>query len=650
MAARTSGSRRASLASALVVGLVAGLGAAAITAAAPSLELATFDKRFRLRGVGPPAEHVVLVEIDDEGLESISKWSDYARVFDALSGLGARLIVSDIVFHHAGDDAQALVDATRRAGRIVHPVATGLVEPTETDERGAAAPRSAIADGAGPVPSEIAARAYPGQARGVLAVDRAITPYGPLATAAAGLGHIGVIEDPDGVFRRVPLVVSLDGRLFPCVPLEVLRLDLGAEPSDVRWTGSGVEIVRDGSAPTEIPTDARGQILVDFRGAWQDEVVPYVLADDVLGAREDPELAAELRELLEGKVAYVGVTGTGNTDLGNTPFDGGLKVPRVLGMATLTEQLLAGRSLRESPGWLTWLLCLLLSLLVASQAARPSLRPLVVTGIGALALVAGGGQLAFSAAGFVLPVAGPALATVLALVASVGLRLLVAERARRQVVAAFGRYLPPAVLDKVLGADPDTLNRAERKTLTIMFSDIVRFSSYCEGVEPEDVHGLLNDYFEQMVDCVFAEEGTVDKFIGDGVLAFFGDPLPQPDHALRAVRAARDMLRRLDTLNAKWRAAGLHTIEIRIGINTGPVVVGNVGSARRLEYTVLGGQVNRAQRLEAASRPGCLLMGEATHELVAAEFPEATCVGEVKGKRDERYLAWELEGPSPGQR
>jgi adenylate cyclase len=229
----------------------------------------------------------------------------------------------------------------------------------------------------------------------------------------------------------------------------------------------------------------------------------------------------------------------------------------------------------------------------------------------------------------------------------VALRLAAAEQARRRVVAAFGRYLSPAVLDKVLAQG--RLPTAERKTLSVLFSDIVAFSSYCDQVEPEQVHALLNEYLEEMVASVFAHEGTVDKFIGDGLLAFFGDPLEQPDHAQRAVKAGLDMLTRLQLLNERWRKQGRHTIQIRIGINTGPAVVGNVGATRRMEYTVLGDAVNRAQRLEAAARPGCLLIGEQTFELVSRVFPNATPVGEVPGKRSERFRAWELSGPAPGQ-
>jgi adenylate cyclase len=227
------------------------------------------------------------------------------------------------------------------------------------------------------------------------------------------------------------------------------------------------------------------------------------------------------------------------------------------------------------------------------------------------------------------------------------LQLAVAERSRRRLVATFGRYLSPAVLRKVLerGIEP----RAERKTVTILFSDIASFSSFCDRVEPEQVHQLLTEYLEEMVACVFAEEGTVDKFIGDGVLAFFGDPLEQPDHAKRAVRAGLNMLKRVESLNDRWKSQDRSPIAIRIGINTGPAVVGNVGAVQRVEYTVLGDTVNRAQRLEAASRTGCLLMGKQTWEQVDQAFPEARAVGQVAGKRAERYAAWELAGPNPGQ-
>ncbi len=577
-------STAAPLAPALALGLAASLLGLGLDTLAPSLELATLDLRFQARGRVPASADILLVEIDDDGLDSISRWTDFAEVFSKLQAGGARLVLSDIIFARPGADAEVLVEATK-AGRVVHPVAVELLPPGDWPAEGA------IGADDGPVPPGLSARLWGGalpQGCGPLAVDRVLPPYAPVVAAAAGVGHVGVQLDTDGVFRRFPLVVSLDGKPLPSLPLAafgVLR-----EEATLRWDG-GVEV---GGA--RIPTDATGAVLLDYGGGWEDGAFASVTALDVLAGKAD----------VKGKICIVGVTGaTGNTDLAQTPFDAA--APKVLGLATLLDQLLGGRFLRAPGAWLRWLLSVGLGLLVAFAATRRRALALALAALGLGAAVVGGALLAFSG-GLVVPTVAPLLALAGAGLGGLALRLAAAERARRKVVGAFGRYVSPAVLDKVMEAGPEAMLRGERKELSILFSDIVAFSSFC-----------------------------------DGVLAFFGDPLPQPDHAVRAVEAARDMLRRVEVLNARWAAEGRHTIAIRIGINTGSVVVGNVGALERLEYTVLGSQVNQAQRLEAASKAGHVLVGQRTYDLIRERFPEARSVGEVAGKRDERIEAYELD-------
>ncbi len=625
----------------LALGLGAGLLAVALTLLAPALELAALDARFRLRGPRPDSGRVALVLVDDAGQSAVRTWADHARLLWALRALGVELAASDFVFRRAGPDAATLVDA-QRALPVVQPLGVELFPPGDWPLGGA------VDEQDRPLPSGLAELfGPPVLARdAALSVDRVLAPYPPLLQAAAGLGHIGVRLDPDGVLRRFPLVANLDGRILPLVPLETLRLALGVPREGLGWDGDEVVLqLPRGQGELRLPTDPRGEALVDFLGPFDSQPLPLVRADDVLRALERPSLGAALLSRLAGRVVYLGEAGTGSTDLSPTPFDTSPPAPRVLALASLLDQLLAGRSLRQSPAGLGWLLALGLGLGLATLARSRRSWPMHLGAPLALALVGGAAWLAFEHAGLALPVAAPGLAAAFAWVGGLGLRLGQAERARRRVTRTFGRYLSPPVLEKVLSQPEGLANRAERKVVSVLFSDIVRFSDTCERLTPEEVHRLLGEYLERMVGCVFAEEGTVDKFIGDGLLAFFGDPVPQADHAARAVRAARAMLGAVEELNAAWAVQGRPTLQIRIGVNTGPVVVGNVGAPRRMEYTVLGHEVNRAQRLEAAARPGTLLMGQATREAVAAEFPTLRPVGEVRGKREERIPAWELSGP-----
>jgi adenylate cyclase len=170
-------------------------------------------------------------------------------------------------------------------------------------------------------------------------------------------------------------------------------------------------------------------------------------------------------------------------------------------------------------------------------------------------------------------------------------------------------------------ANPQLIASAgERKELTIMFSDLSGFTRMSSRLSPDHIKALLNEYFEAMVEIAFHYEGTVDKFMGDGLMIFFGDPEPQPDHAVRCVRMAIDMQKRIRELDLKWQQSGQPPIQARIGINTGVVVVGNMGSERRLSYTVLGSDVNLAQRFEANAPVGGILISKRTNQLLGGEF------------------------------
>jgi adenylate cyclase len=197
--------------------------------------------------------------------------------------------------------------------------------------------------------------------------------------------------------------------------------------------------------------------------------------------------------------------------------------------------------------------------------------------------------------------------------------------------------------------NPESLKlTGERREITIMFSDVRKFSSLSDKIQPEVIHKLLNLYFSRMTEIAFKYDGFVDNFIGDGLLCFFGDPLPHPDHALRAVRAAIDMQRAVRELGPIIRAElKLDPIVIRIGINTGYVIVGNMGSAERMEYTVLGSEVNLAQRLESSATPGQIMISENTYTHVKEdEDIDVRDMGEIQVKGFERYVkVYEVELP-----
>jgi adenylate cyclase len=206
------------------------------------------------------------------------------------------------------------------------------------------------------------------------------------------------------------------------------------------------------------------------------------------------------------------------------------------------------------------------------------------------------------------------------------------DRERRQLRSAFKTYVSKQMLAQIIDNPQSLALTGQRKEMTIMFSDVRKFSTLSDKIEPELIHRLLNLYFSQMTQIAFKYDGFVDKFIGDGLLCFFGDPIFHHDHALRAVRAAIDMQQAVRRIGPEIQGTlGLEPIVIRIGINTGSVIVGNMGSAERMEYTVLGSEVNLAQRLEASATPGQIMISHKTYEYVKQDV-DVRDMGEIKVK------------------
>jgi len=242
----------------------------------------------------------------------------------------------------------------------------------------------------------------------------------------------------------------------------------------------------------------------------------------------------------------------------------------------------------------------------------------------------------FLGPGIIINILRPVLVIVFSMFSIVAYHYFTEEKNKEALRRSFEAYFPPSVVKRIM-ANPDMITAGgQKKELTILFSDIKSFTTHSSTLSPDEIQKLLNEYFGAMVDIVFKYQGTVDKFIGDGLMVFFGDPEPQADHALRCVQAAIEMQKKTRELKVKWESEGRFPLKIRIGINTGSVVVGNMGSARRLSYTVLGSDVNLAQRLESNAPVEGIMISHRTYEFVK---------GHVKTKQMQPILVKGLETP-----
>ena len=450
-----------------------------------------------------------------------------------------------------------------------------------------------------------------------------------LQKAAAGGGFFdNPLVGRDGVFRRVPLVQAYDGDLYGLLALETARAALG-------WPHVELEIATEGSdyeaverirmGDRRIPVDEQGAVLVPYRGPQNS--FPYVSAKDILDGSVAPSK-------LEDRIVLVGATAAGLLDLRSTPVQN--VYPGVEVHANVISGILDGR-IKHRPAYLVGYEFILLVVIgIALTLLLPMLSPVWVSAatLGAAALVTATNLLAWSAADLVLPLATPLLLIVLLFVFHVAWGFFVETRGKRQLAKLFGQYIPPELVEEMDKAPEEVSLAGESREMTVLFSDVRGFTSISENLEPEELTRLMNAFLTPMTRVIHQHRGTIDKYMGDAIMAFWGAPLHDPDHARHALFAAREMQQTMKTLQPDFEREGWPPLEVGIGLNTGTMNVGNMGSEFRMAYTALGDAVNLGSRLEGLTRTyGVdLIVNETTrHAVPEFEYRELDVV-RVKGK------------------
>ena len=464
--------------------------------------------------------------------------------------------------------------------------------------------------------------------------------------SAAAAGHFNPLVDEDGVSRRVPMLLEYEGGYYEPLSLAMVRVVLGMPPVEPGYAPggmlkrgySGLEWLKVG--PITIPVDDSVSALIPYRG--RKFSFPYVSLTDVINDRI-PEGS------LKGKIALVGTTAPGLFDLRSTPV--GAVYPGVEIHANLIAGML-DRSLKEKPPFTKGAEVILLVLGGVTLAVLiPMLSALWATlaaGAGILLIVALN-VLVWSKGDMVLPLAASMLMAGSLYVMNMAYGYFVESRSKRQFTELFGQYVPPELVDK-MARDPSKYNMEPRSAeLTILFSDVRGFTGISEALKPEELREYINEYLTDMSSIIRSRHrGTLDKYIGDAIMAFWGAPVDDAQHARNGVLAALAMQRECEVLNAKFAARGWPTLKIGVGVNSGTVRVGDMGSQVRRAYTAMGDPVNVASRLEGRTKGyGVgILVGEGTRALVAdVVFREVDKI-KVKGK-DEAVTIYEplgLEG------
>ena len=662
----------------LGAGLGIGLGTALFVVALTSFgalhrsELMTYDWRMRQsKDPASVAKDIVLVEINDTTLRDLSpafgRWPwprvAMASLVDFLSRAPAKVIAIDVGFWEeqrnvtfkiggdegvtwTGEDSDAALAASvKKAGNVVL-LADAVYSGTEGEQ--------AVK------PAEWKAPGYRLRA-GMPERPLVIAPFQALTDGARALGHNYLPLDPDGPARRMPPFIKHGSQFIPSLGVTAALIAGNVKPEDVTSDESALYLedrrvplvqVYDRFDPRRKGSELA--MLINYRApALFNGDRPYrsfearhlLVAEDQLLSGDRPLVdPAEFKD----KIVFVGVTASGLVDVFQTPFGREGTMPGVQLHATMADSVLQRLFIREASD-LSAIVATLGGAVLIGLAA--SLLPFAGSVTVALLLTAGWTFYTLHAfrGGVWLPLAEPLTGIGVALFVGTAYQYFVEDREKRKVRRLFGRYVSKDVYDQLL-EDP---SRAElggaRREMTVLFSDIRGFTSVTEKGDPEALVAQLNEYFSRMVEIVFRHNGTVDKFVGDMVMALFGAPLDDAEHAEHAVRAAVEMVRELGDLNRRWAAEGREQLDIGIGVNSGEMIAGNIGSSSIMSYTVIGDNVNLGARLESLNKNynSRIIISDATRVRLKGAY-DLQSLGDVIVKGKTRPIAiFEVKVPPP---
>ena len=454
-----------------------------------------------------------------------------------------------------------------------------------------------------------------------------VMPFLALGDVATQLSHLSVDPDSDGIYRRTPLFYAWEDGLIPAVSLASALYELGVDGNDIEiHYGKELVIPLGPDESFSIPIDTSGVVMVPFRGKWVDTTRRFSF-DVLANAWYDEKELAEVRNDISRSLCFVADTTFEKKDLGPIPFE---KVYPLSGLHTWVISSILDASLGEDTFyWETSfqyrLFCLVLIALLFFLLGMAKDDWVFNAGSALLFLVFQGITLYLWFFRRLIPWYGTGTLGI-AFCWLLGFVYRFVSQRRRQ--SALERYVPRSVAHKLVAGQRTNLVPVY-KELTILFSDIRGFTTWSSDKEAQVVHEFLNVYLESMADLLFSHNATVDKFMGDGILAFFGDPLDMPNHPREAIKAAVDMQHRIRELRDEWYPKVGIDLQVRMGINTGDVIVGDLGTRRRIEYTVIGSTVNLAQRMESLATPGGILVTEFTRD--AMEKRSARLKDEVAG-------------------
>jgi adenylate cyclase len=589
------------------------------------LETASLDLRFRLRGVHPPGSQVVIILVDDRSLERLGRWPFsrdlFARALAILDEARSKVVAFDLLFTEPDEPVPAELRAAARGavealgGERSDSLRAALEKLAESDrdKHFAAAIHASghvllpiglsFVDTPGEAPAWLLQSAYArfenSELRPIfpLRPKSAVLPIETLGVAAAGVGHVMIAYDRDGAPRYDYTAVPFEADFLPSLSIRVAAAYLdSAWPQVSLALGAGLRI-----GDLTVPTDRAMRLLINYRGPPR-ETFPSFSFSDLLAGRVSADKLA-------GRIVLIGASFAGSTDsfaqpFGNTPMSG------VERMANIIDTVIGRDFIMAPPG--SWNIVVTATILLAAVLAGAvteflPTRFAVLAGATPIGAWAGAAQFAF-AQNVWLPLVAPVVALATGAATVLLFRYWVVDRDGRRLRMAFRQYLAPELVAE-LAAHPERLQLGgEMRLMTILFCDLRRFTTLAEGMDVRMLTSFLNSFLSPMTEIILAHKGTIDRYLGDGIMAFWNAPLDDADHVKNAVRAAEAMRRKLVELNRGWEVEAqaarrvFQPVRMGIGINTGECCVGNYGSQQHFNYSVLGDPVNLASRIEGLGK------------------------------------------------
>lgn len=602
------------------------------------LERSAYDLRVRATVPGTMDERVVIADIDERSLKALGRWP-WSR--DTVAGLvdtlfdhyGVRVVGFDVLFAEPEKntglalmrdlargplrgDAAFQQEFSARAAALDHDAALAQSLKGRNVVLGMVfSPNAGESLNAPPTPyADLPPEGLPG----LEGVPQPRSYSANLDALTSNARATGFFDNPnldaDGIFRRVPLFQLHDDKLYPSLALATVHMALGAPPVAPIMPTSGGHPVLEGvklGQDVFIPTDAQSNVLVPWRGHFG-EAFRYVSIIDILERKVSPET-------LKDRIVLVGTTAPGLLDLRSTPLE--KSYPGVEVHANIISGVLDDM-VRHQPAWvmgMELLMLLAVALVTLLLAARLAPAGQVLASVGLAVAVVAFNLFAWNR-GLVLPLASSLLLIAVLFTFIMSWGYFVEAQGKRTITRLFGQYVPPDLVDE-MAAHPETVSmEGQSRELTVMFSDVRDFTSISEGLPATELSALMNAYLTAMTHIIHKHRGTIDKYIGDAIMAFWGAPVADADHARNALLTACDMRDDLARLADEFKARGWPALRIGIGIgiNTGMMSVGNMGSEFRMAYTVMGDAVNLGSRLESLSKNygATILVSESVVETV----------------------------------